>query len=209
MELMEYLCTHFLNKTQLLSAAQVSDEELRNYQAFGLVPKCSYKLNLNLDCHSFFGEHLEHGTIEYFAKGYVEWLQHVHAASDKKSVYRGFAVRYRHTLENLNKLGFESTHPNVNELLDSHIEQEWQHFLNGTYGLCTQSGLPEDIAAKELAILIINALTLGPVTSDLDKQKLKQAVDLLDSVSAQFAPHERERSSRNRLIDGVRAKYLV
>ncbi len=34
MEIMEYLCTHFLNKTQLLSAAQVSDEELRNYQAF-------------------------------------------------------------------------------------------------------------------------------------------------------------------------------
>ncbi|WMN61775.1 DUF6058 family natural product biosynthesis protein (plasmid) [Pseudoalteromonas xiamenensis] len=209
MELMEYLSTHFLNKTQLLSAAQVSDEELRNYQESGLVPTCSYKLNLNLDCHSFFGEHLAHGTIEYFAKGYVEWLQHVHAASDKNAVYRDFAIRYRHTLENLKKLGFECAHPNVNELLDSHIDKEWQHFLNGTYGLCTQSGLPEDIAAKELAILIINALTLEPMASDLDKEKLMQAVDLLDSVSAQFAPHERERSSRHRLIDEVRRKYLV
>ncbi|MCG7552244.1 DUF6058 family natural product biosynthesis protein [Pseudoalteromonas sp. Of11M-6] len=32
-------------------------------------------------------------------------------------------------------------------------------------------------------------------------------VDLLDEASALFAPHERERSSRKRLIDDVRAKF--
>jgi hypothetical protein len=36
---------------------------------------------------------------------------------------------------------------------------------------------------------------------------LRVAVDLLDSVSAPFAPHEVARSSRHRYVDEVRKTY--
>lgn len=90
--------------------------------------------------------------------------------------------------------------------LDAHLEDEWGHLLAGTYGLCTRSGLPEDIAAKELAICVIKELT-GDANAAPDLERLRQAVDLLDRASAPFAPHERARSSRHRYIDLVRQGY--
>lgn len=40
------------------------------------------------------------------------------------------------------------------------------------------------------------------------RRRLAAAVDLLDRVSAPFAPHEVARSSRQRYVDEVRAAWL-
>ncbi|RLM48934.1 hypothetical protein DVK02_18430, partial [Halobellus sp. Atlit-31R] len=90
--------------------------------------------------------------------------------------------------------------------LAAHLREEWSHFLAGTYGLCTRCGLPEDIAAKELAICIIRELTATD-NADPDRERLRQAVDLLDLSSSPFAPHERARSSRRRYIDAMRLRF--
>ena len=109
----------------------------------------------------------------------------------------------------LKNQNFCSQNAKVNENLNQHIKEEWQHFLKGTYGLCTRSGLPEDIAEKELAILIINEILDLDFITDERKEMLTQAVNLLDKVSPQFAPHERLRSSRHRLIDEIRRKFKL
>jgi hypothetical protein len=67
--------------------------------------------------------------------------------------------------------------------------------------------LPEDIAAKELAILEINEIIEKPNIDEMQLNRLERAVNLLDSVSALFAPHEILKSSRHRLVDEVRRKY--
>ncbi len=85
--------------------------------------------------------------------------------------------------------------------LNQHIKEEWSHFINGVYGLYTKSGLPEDIAAKELS-------ELNELTSD-EMTKLTLAVNLLDKASSLFAPHERLRSSRHRLVNETRRKYRL
>jgi len=106
-------------------------------------------------------------------------------------------------------LGYSSSDEKVNAKLELHIKEEWQHFLNGIYGLCTKSGLPEDIAAKELAILQINALIEKDNLDKAQRDKLTKAVNLLDAASSLFAPHERLKSSRHRLIDEVRHQYQL
>lgn len=82
-------------------------------------------------------------------------------------------------------------------------------FLNGIYGLCTKSGLPEDIAAKEFAIIEINELSIFDALNKEQLVKLTNAVNLLDKVSSLFAPHERLKSSRERLINETRFKYKL
>ncbi len=96
----------------------------------------------------------------------------------------------------------------MNEGLEQHIKEEWQHFLEGTYGLCTKSGLPEDIAAKEIAIYQINEI-LEQDENKRDIETLTKAVDLLDNASSLFSPHERLRSSRHRLVDEVRRQHKL
>jgi hypothetical protein len=189
MELIDYLHTHFLTRAQLVAACATDGARLDAFTAAGTMPAPSYRLRVRIDCTSYFGDHAEDHALDWFAKGYVEWL-HV-LLEGAQDPYRLFAARYRAALHALPRFDMEAT--------DEHLRSEWQHFLAGTYGLCTRSGLPEDIAAKELAIHVIRALTDDGRVLDADeRERLAWARALLDRASSPFAPHERARSSRAR-----------
>lgn len=209
MELINYLNEHFFTQEQLLDISKVSQQDLLSYQQQGLMPKCAYQLSLQLQSHSFFGPHHEEQIIEYYAKGYASWLGVIQSSDSADTVFEVFATRYKMSLEHLKELGHRTSNPKVNSELDEHIKQEWGHFLAGIYGLCTQSGLPEDIAAKELAILEINELLGEGQLTQAQISQLRLAVNLLDSASSLFAPHERLKSSRQRLINEVRRQYQL
>ena len=209
MELIKYLNEHFLTKCELLELSKITEEELRELQEKGLMPQCSYKLKLNLETDSFFGAHFDSQELEYYAKGYISWLAAVKNHECNKVAYSSFSERYKSALNGLKNDGYAATNHKVNEGIDLHIEEEWSHFLKGIYGLCTKSGLPEDIAAKELAILEINEIIEKSDIDEVQLKRLERAVNLLDSVSALFAPHERLKSSRHRLVDEIRRKYKL
>ena len=209
MELIKYLNDHFFTKQELLDISKVTEQDLLKYQENGLMPKCSYRLSLNLKSDSFFGLHNNEQEIEYYSKGYSSWLGIIQLSNSADTVYAIFASRYELAIENLRDKGHSTGSPKVTTELDNHIKEEWNHFLNGIYGLCTKSGLPEDIAAKEFSILEINELLeLNELTSE-QISKLTVAVNLLDSASSLFAPHERLQSSRHRLVNEVRRKYKL
>lgn len=207
MALIEYLHTHFLTREQLLEQSATSSETLAHYQAEGMMPAPAYKIAAVLTCHSFFGVHRESEELTFYAKGYVSWLKNLAACNGKTEARSLFDGRYRRQLQVLETAGFTIQHPKIGRNLDRHLDQEWEHFLAGTYGLCTRSGLPEDIAAKEVAILIIEAFLTNEPVPATDVPALARAVDLLDQASAPFAPHERPKSSRHRLVDEVRRSY--
>lgn len=209
MELIQYLTKHFFTQKELLELSKVTEQDLRKYQANRVMPKCSYKLQLNLQSDSFFGLYNDEQVIEYYAKGYVSWLAIIQSLDSTEAVYSLFSSRYKKAIENFKALGHSASSIKLTSELDQHIKNEWEHFLNGIYGLCTQSGLPEDIAAKELSILEINELLAINELTPEQINKLTIAVNLLDSASSLFAPHERQQSSRQRLIDDVRRKYQL
>lgn len=209
MELIKYLNDCFFTKQELLDISKVTEQEFIKYQEDGVMPKYSYKLNLSVKSDSFFGLHHNEQEIEYFAKGYSSWLAILQSLNSAEAVYLVFSERYKKTLNRLKEKGHTSNNPKLTSELDNHIKEEWHHFLNGIYGLCTKSGLPEDIAAKELSIIEINELlVLNELTLE-QLNKLTLAVNLLDSTSSLFAPHERLQSSRHRLVSEVRRKYKL
>lgn len=210
MNLIDYLRDHFLTREQLLARTGMAGARLDELQQRGMMPRPSYRLRLDLACDSFFGPHTESQAIDWYAHGYVAWAGLLEALGGPQQAYRMFAERYRRRLAQLavDKLG-----PYPQALADDvHIAAEWAHFLDGTYGLCTRSGLPEDIAAKEMAITLIRAFTESGTPRELKEEeargRLAAAVDLLDRASAPFAPHELARSSRRRYVDEVRAGWL-
>ncbi len=209
MELLKYLNDNFLTKQALLEISKVTQLALVEYQNAQLMPQPSYQLNIDASCTSFFGEHNENQKIEYYAKGYTSWLGIVQSLKTQDKIYSVFSSCYINTIDSLKAKGHSTTNSKLNSELRFHIEDEWKHFLNGTYGLCTKSGLPEDIAAKEFAIIEINELIIKDKLTDNELIKLTDAVNLLDEASAQFAPHERLKSSRYRYIDEVRRQYKL
>ena len=209
MELIKYLNEHFFTKQELLDISKVTEQNFLNYQENGLMPKCSYRLKLNVTSDSFFGLFNNDQEIEYYAKGYSSWLAVIQSINSTEAIYAIFTSRYKETIEKLKGQGHSSSNPKIASELNNHIKEEWHHFLSGIYGLCTKSGLPEDIAAKEFSILEINELAELNDLTDQQLNKLTLAVNLLDSASSLFAPHERLRSSRHRLVNEVRRKYQL
>ncbi|WP_448548491.1 DUF6058 family natural product biosynthesis protein [Thalassotalea fusca] len=207
MHLWKYLTHNFYTKEALLANTKISASELEQWQAQGLAPKASYKISMNVECDSFFGVHQAQESQEFYAKGYTSWLAIVQSNPNETACYANFYQRYLATLDRLSTAGHSTEKAELNECIDAHVKNEWGHFLNGIYGLCTKSGLPEDIAAKELAIAEISELLDYQEKDQQVFERLEKAVNLLDSASAEFAPHERARSSRFRLIDEVRREY--
>jgi len=208
MNLINYLNENFYTKKQLIDLAKISEVELTNFQDKKVMPSCSYKLSLNYSSDSFFGEFTNQDEIEYYAKGYLSWIGMLKVTTNHQDVFAIFAQRYAESIADFKGMGYTASDAKVNSRLDLHIEEEWRHFLDGIYGLCTKSGLPEDIAGKELAVLQINEI-LAQDKEKIDLEQLTKAVNLLDKSSAMFAPHERIKSSRHRLIDEVRREYKL
>lgn len=212
MELIQYLNDGFFTQQQLLAASAIDLAGLERLQKRGLMPLPSYALKLDIACNSFFGPHQAQTELAYYAKPYSLWMTCVQSLPTADEALKLFSQRYQARLKQLQEIGVSSAHDKFNAGLESHLESEWTYFLSGTYGLCTRSGLPEDIAAKEVAVLIIKEITGERLDKNLlaaERERLVIAVDLLDAVSAPFAPHEVLRSSRHRLIDQVRSAYRL
>lgn len=209
MTLIDYLNTHFLTREQLLARCGIDDGRLGELQELGMMPRPSYRLRVELSCDSFFGPHGERHAIDWYAQGSVAWAGLLAALDGPRQAFEVFAGRYRRRLAQLAADGLSADGDTLSG--DAHIASEWRHFLEGTYGLCTRTGLPEEIAAKEAAIVLIRELTELGAQQGLgedQRRRLAAAVDLLDRVSAPFAPHEVARSSRRRYVDEVRAAWL-
>jgi hypothetical protein len=207
MELIDYLNRHFFTRAQLLARTGIEPDLLEDWQRRRMMPLPSYRLRLDVHCHSFFGAHTEQLAADYYPKGSPAWISALGALADEGRAYELFARRYRARLAQLTASDIV---PGDSQAAgEAHIAAEWEHFLAGTYGVCTVSGLPEDIAAKEAAIMLIRELTATDeqALTDAQRQRLRGAVDLLDSVCAPFAPHEVRRSSRQRYVVDVRAAY--
>jgi len=207
--LIKYLSEHFYTKQELLNVSKITPQELLEYQQKEVMPKSSYKLTINLTSDSVFGLHNEEEYIEYYAKGYASWLGIIQTLKSPEVIYSVFSERYKVAVNQLKEAGHTSNDPKVTSEFNQHIKEEWSHFINGVYGLCTKSGLPEDIAAKELAVIEINEFSGFDELSLEQMAKLTAAVNLLDSASSLFAPHERLRSSRHRLVNEIRRQYKL
>ncbi|MDN3612581.1 DUF6058 family natural product biosynthesis protein [Vibrio ostreicida] len=205
MMLVNYLNANFITLEELSSVTNIDQKEIRYYQTERLMPLASYNLNVALDCSSFTGTHNEKYVLEYYARGYISWLSIVHTLKCKGRVFEEFSNRYSKAISVLKGATCEVENSGLNET----IMEDWEHFLQGTYGLCTKTGLPEDIAAKGFAVDQIKALLEREVLNSNEIKRLEYFVNLLDSASSSFAPHERLDSSRHRLVNEVRRKYKL
>lgn len=204
MELIQYLNLHFLTTQQLLELCGIDRARLERLQQLRIMPGPSYRLRLDIGCDSFFGHHTEQAALDYYSKGCAAWFAQTTGMDDEAQARRLFKDRYAQRLAQLAASGIAPSDPSFAG--EERLNEEWNAFLDGTYGLCTLSSLPEDVVAKEASIAVIRQLTEG---SETDLARLRQAVDLLDRVAPPFAPHEAARSSRRRYVDDVRAAYRL
>ena len=92
------------------------------------------------------------------------------------------------------------------------LEDEWQGYLSGAYGVCLKEQSPENIVRKDRLIRTIEGLLAEPKPRDAEwSDELRTAVDDLDLLERPFAPaYDRARwgpSSRDRFVTAPRQRF--
>jgi hypothetical protein len=92
------------------------------------------------------------------------------------------------------------------------LEEEWQGYLSGAYGVCLKEQSPENIVRKDLLVRAIEQLLDAPRPQDPEwSDELRTSVDELDLLERPFAPdYDRARwgpSTRDRCITAARERF--
>jgi len=217
----DYITENFLTLEKLATLSKVPVEQLREMMAANCLPGPAYEVTGHYTVRSIFGEHQETVCRAYYPKSHVVKAQAIAANSDGYSkqnaaLRQAFYRDYKKILVTKKAVDFGLEHlfdeagQVKGDAADKLLASEWQHYLDGTYGLCTRGASVEEIAMKETMIAKIIYLTdlLDQEKSQSLVDDLRCAVDALDAVSAPFGPHEVASSSRGRYIDAVREKYF-
>jgi hypothetical protein len=217
-----YVEANFLSLEQLEAESGVSGREILALIDGGCLPGHAYEVIVSCSISSVFGDHSqEPRATRYYPRAHVGLV--AEACSLSREVGRGeaarrlkerFAAKYLERLGQLeaHRFGFEGCFDGGRVTGEGIrlAEEEYDSFLDGTYGVCTKNATPEEIAEKAVMVRKIELLTDDGARTDLGEEartELARAVRALDRVSAPFAPHERPASSRYRCVERIAAKY--
>jgi hypothetical protein len=139
---------------------------------------------------------LPDGT-EMYPPDFFELLD---GAGDVAGVRAHFEDRYRATTSAISLTGMEP-------------QEDWESYLTGEFGVCLREVTPEAMVEKNVLMAQIDLLVSMPNAEDAGwREKLRAAVDDLDTLERPFTDYDRQRwgsTSRDKYIAAVRAQYLA
>jgi len=221
MSSLDYIFTNFLTMGALVKETDLDKGLLVQMMDEGCLPGPAYTVGMKAEINSIFGVHDECHKDDYYPQSHIQKAKAIAKeglplTKQAETLKKAFFATYQRLLQDACAQDFDLGHlfkegGEVGGLAaERFLDEEWTHYLKGTYGLCTRSASFEDIATKEIMIAKIKHLVSfieNEPTPDL-LNELKEATYQLDQVSAPFAPHEVARSSRGCWINEVRKKYL-
>lgn len=219
---LEYILTNFVSLPQLAALSGQTEDTINEFIAARCLPGPAYRLEGQVALSSVFGDHSEAWKASFFPRSHVEKVrsiarQEAPLEAVASSLEAAFKAEYGALLIELQarEYGmadvFKTDGTVGGRAAESLLNSEWNHYLDGTYGLCTRSASVREIAMKEIMIARIKHLSAQLEQKPVDtlRADLAQAVDMLDSVSAPFAPHEVSRSSRQSYITDIKHRFLA
>lgn len=216
--LLTYLYTNFFEQTPFADACGISQAACGKLVDDRLIPAASYVYDARGRSVSFVSAHEDAQQYRFHLKGHVGWVQTLRrmGITEEDQARRYFFERYSAAQDAFlaSQLGRAlcTYAPDVPARFNPDYAQDtWQNFLAGVYGVCTTDGQPETIFLKQAGVLFIEALKSGGPGKTHGKKLalLANAVNFLDAVESQFAPHEAASTSRQRCITDVRNLFLA
>lgn len=224
-----YLSEYFLDEPQFAKACGLSREELARLITARLIPSPSYVVSIaSILSSPVMGDLEAPGSTPglYFRPEYVAWVRRAQTALAEVGpeaahtlLKADFASNLLASLNELNATTwrlFDSFNEDGSILpagLQVRMDEVWEHFLNGTYGLCVADPASEAaIARKEvLQEKLMNLSGKGTRThfQNAEAQGLLALMNAYAEASMPFSPVDYPLSSRKRLVDDLRPRVLA
>lgn len=215
--LLNYLYTNFFEESQFADDVGTTTEELMALIRAQVFPSPSYVYDSKGRSVSFVADFPDEQAYRFHLRGHTDWYREiVQLGLDSEVRARSyFFSRYNQAKSTFlsSSLGAELQviAPDVARQFDEdHAQSTWGHFLNGVYGVCTRDGRPESVFLKQAGVMFIEQMIAGgpQKLSQSQTALLGRAVEFLDGVESDFAPHEATKVSRQRCIVDVNTQFF-
>lgn len=213
----DYLQQYYCTLAHLLKTADVEEKEFFAYIEAGCLPQHSYEWKEDLTLHSFLSTQQCSTKIIYYYHPRHLLLLHdlviLHRYMPLTEIAQSWSVDFKqHYLTKLEELdAFSDVLQSYDGTqIEAFLENEWQRYLQGIYGVCTRDPTPENIALQEVLLRRVRLITSEGSEETLSQgalSALKHDVNILDTLLASFAPYEYLQSPRRKWVDAVRVKH--
>lgn len=215
----QYVQQYYCTLEYLLKTCDVTETEFFAYVDAGCLPQHSYQWQQKITLNSFIAtQDWPLQTVLYYHPRHILLLHDLVALHRYMSLEdiatalcADFKTHYQAKLKELD--AFSDVLQDYDEAkLETFLEKEWQNYLQGIYGLCTNDPTPENIAVKEIMMARIRLLTAEgakAALTDEEQIRLKPILQVFAQVLAPFAPYELAHSSRQKWLNAIVAKYKI
>lgn len=201
---LEYLSNNYLTLEQVSLQSGVTSQEIEDKIQNQLLPEPSYQLNHTIEITSPLGDrHKLEGVTSYFPPSYVNLVKRSTDEPADKIKQKFIDEMKGHLLKHPSR---EVAYGGVlgdDHKLDEALEQEWEAYCKGIYGICTLNATAPEIIEKEIAVKKLIKFLNSHSDNDLKNRRseLTRIIEEYDRVSNLFAPYQRESSSRGKYVD--------
>lgn len=215
---LKYIVENYIEFEEVIKMANVSSEKLNELIENKLVPNASYVINSDIVISSSLND-THKITVEkkYFHPSILHFIKDNSEDSDSEK----FKIAFKQNLlANLKNHAYRTyAYGNVfdengalnNEKTDLALEEEWNYFCKGVYGICTLNNNENDIIEKEIAIKrILNFIEKKSSSlKNEEKTELQELNTEFNKATSNFAPYQRELSSRGKYLDKLLIEYSL
>ena len=216
-ENLAYIVDNYLEFEEVKRLTRLSDDELNKLIEEKLIPSPSYVIDSEITISSPLNDqHTLTMSRRYFAKNIVDLIKKNSGESYEKLKHE-FKQNLLSNLNNHENKAFaygnvfDEKDQIISEKADKALEEEWDYFCKGVYGICTLNNDENAIIEKEIAIKRILDFIANKSSSQTKEEVnyLKELNEELNKSTSLFAPYQRELSSRGKYLDKLLREFSL
>ncbi|PCI32100.1 MAG: hypothetical protein COB60_10070 [Flavobacteriaceae bacterium] len=209
---LKYIQENFIESHDLCIRTAISTQKLTELIQSKSIPAASYKITSTHSISSPLGDET---TIteekQYFPKNNIQLIKNaVNKQETPESLKEKLKNEFINTLVNHphKTVAYDGITTKKGAIdmqkLNLIFEEEWQHYCNGIYGICTLNATGSEIAKKEIAVKKLIEFQKN-TNSNQSKSEIESTLISLNNqfneIANKFAPYQRASSSRGKYLD--------
>jgi hypothetical protein len=215
---LKYIAENYIELEEISRTVRLSVDKLHQLIEAKLIPEPSYIINSEITISSSLNDNHKTTIVrKYFPKNILELIKENAEKANADEFKEKFKENLLSRLKNHDHKTF--AYGNVfdeNQKIDSNkaeeaLEEEWDYYCKGVYGICTINNNENAIIEKEIAVKrILDFIEKkSAILTPEEKIKLEELNTEFNKVTSSFAPYQRELSSRGKYLDKLLKEFSL
>jgi Family of unknown function (DUF6058) len=215
---LKYIEENYLESEEVISLMNLSPDKLNHLIEAKLIPQPSYSIDSEITISSSLDDSYKLvSSKKYFPKSILQLIADNTLHHNPEKFKKDFRENLLSNLKNhkYKTFAYGNTFDENGQIdpakADKALDEEWDYFCKGIYGICTLESNEEAIIEKEIAIKrILDFIeTKDSAITPEQINQLKDLNDIFNEYTSDFAPYQRELSSRGKYLDKLLKEFLL